>query len=396
MSQTLSSSKAETSAVCLPVPPPLSLYIHIPWCVRKCPYCDFNSHPLRTPLPEQDYLEALTRDLQAALSCVRGRRVHTVFIGGGTPSLLSAAAVDRLLSTVHTLLPLDPQAEITLEANPGTFEVEKFRAFRDAGINRLSLGVQSFNDRHLSALGRIHDGREARAALDCALTLFPRVNVDLMYGLPGQSVAEAVADLETALATGLSHVSTYHLTIEPHTLFYARPPKQPDEDSTASIEEEIDARLAAAGFFRYETSAAARPGHACQHNLNYWLFGDYLGIGAGAHGKLSTQQGITREIRFKQPRAYMEAAYRGDAVQAREPVAPRALPFEFMMNALRLREGFEPALFAERTGLSLTVVEPILRQAQARGLLQWDAHRIRATPLGQRFLNDLLTLFLPE
>lgn len=396
MSATVSGSSPQAVSPELPALPPLALYIHLPWCVRKCPYCDFNSHELRTGVPEEEYLKALTRDLESTLPAVAGRRVQTVFIGGGTPSLFAPATIERLLTTVHTLLPLDPEAEITLEANPGTFEVEKFRAFREAGVTRLSLGIQSFSDRHLAALGRIHGGREARAALACALELFPRVNVDLMFGLPNQSVQEALADVETALASGVAHLSTYHLTVEPNTLFHARPPTLPDEDTVAAMQEAIDARLEAEGLVRYETSAAARPGHECRHNLNYWLFGDYLGIGAGAHGKLSTRKTITREMRVKQPRAYMEATQRGDAVQTRQAVSAHERPFEFMMNALRLTAGFPPGLFSARTGLPLAVVEPVLRDAQARGLLEHTPACIRPTPLGRRFLNDLLTLFLPD
>jgi oxygen-independent coproporphyrinogen-3 oxidase len=376
--------------------PPLALYVHMPWCVRKCPYCDFNSHALREGLPEDDYLEALTRDLEAALPWVEGRPIQTVFIGGGTPSLFSAATIAHLVDRVQTLLHLESGAEITLEANPGTFDAKKFRDFRKAGVTRLSLGVQSFHDRHLEALGRIHDASQARAAVDSAGALFDTFNVDLMYGLPGQTVEEAVADIDTAIACGVPHVSAYQLSIEPHTLFHAHPPVLPDEDTVARIEEEIEAHLARAGYTHYETSAYARGQHQCRHNLNYWRFGDYLGIGAGAHGKLTFSDGVVRHARFKQPKAYMAAASRGDSVETVQRVEADALPFEFMMNALRLVEGFSPALFEERTGLPLAAVEATLVRAEAQGLLARTSTCIRATHLGRRFLNDLIAFFLPD
>jgi len=377
-------------------PPPLTLYIHIPWCVRKCPYCDFNSHEARTGIPEDDYIAALTRDLESALPAVWGRRVQAVFFGGGTPSIFSAGAIDRILTMVRTLLPVEPLAEITLEANPGTFEIEKFRGFRDAGVNRLSIGIQSFNPRHLQALGRIHDAREAQRAAEIALATFDNVNLDLMYALPGQTVDEALADIDTAIGLGVPHLSAYHLTIEPNTLFHAHPPQLPDDDTSAQMQVEIEARLREAGYGHYETSAFARKHRECQHNLNYWQFGDYLGIGAGAHSKLTAHDGVTRLMRHKQPKAYMEGALAGVPVQERHAVKTGELPFEFMMNALRLTEGFAPDLFAQRTGLPLAVVEPTLGLAEQRGLIERDAARIRPSELGRRFLNDLLQLFLRD
>jgi oxygen-independent coproporphyrinogen-3 oxidase len=374
-------------------PPPLTLYIHLPWCVRKCPYCDFNSHALSGGLPEEAYLAALLQDLESALPLVAERPVEAVFFGGGTPSLFSPEAIDRLLGRVASLLPLAAGAEITLEANPGTFEQARFQGYRAAGVNRLSLGVQSFNARHLAALGRIHDDTEARRAVEAAVRLFDRVNVDLMYGLPGQSRAQARADVAVALACGVGHLSAYHLTIETNTRFHAQPPELPDEETVARMEEEIEALLAGCGFLHYEVSAFARPHQQCRHNLNYWLFGDYLGIGAGAHSKLTTEAGILRLMRHKQPKAYMAAAREGKAVQESHRVPAEALPLEFMMNALRLAAGFPEALFTQRTGLPLTVMEPALATAQARGLIERKAGHIRATPLGRRFLNDTLALF---
>ena len=381
----------------LTAPPPLTLYVHYPWCVKKCPYCDFNSHTARGgDIPEAAYLDALLADLEAALPQVWGRRVHTVFLGGGTPSLISAAGLDRLLTGIRTLLPLDPLAEITLEANPGTVEAGRFRDYRAAGVNRLSLGIQSFDDRRLAALGRIHDGREARAAINTALSHFERVNLDLMYALPGQTLADALADLDAALATGASHLSCYHLTLEPNTPFAHSPPPLPDADASADMQDAIEARLAAAGFEHYETSAFARPGQQCSHNLNYWAFGDYLGIGAGAHGKLSSHERITREMRHKHPGRYLEGATRGDFIQERREVGVAELPFEFMMNALRLTGGFPRRLFGERTGLPLAAIEAELADARERGLIEITADAIRPTERGRHFLNDLLTLFLRD
>ena len=376
--------------------PPLSLYIHIPWCVRKCPYCDFNSHEVREPAPEQRYIDALIADLEAALPLVWGRSVYTVFFGGGTPSVFSAAGIEQIIAAVRARVPLAIDAEITLEANPGTFEAEKFRAFRTAGINRLSIGIQSFNPHHLKALGRIHDDSEARAAIEIARENFDNFNLDLMYGLPQQSVDEARSDMETALSFAPMHLSAYHLTLEPNTYFHRYPPPLPDDDATAQMQQAIEEILAAAGYQHYETSAFARPGKQARHNLNYWMFGDYLGIGAGAHSKLSFPDRITRQMRYKQPRQYMESAATGNAVHVQHDVAVRDIPFEFMMNALRLNDGFPLALFEERAGVPLTVALKQLEVAEQKGLITRDHQRIAPTVLGQRFLNDLLQIFLPD
>jgi oxygen-independent coproporphyrinogen-3 oxidase len=378
----------------LAVPPPLSLYVHLPWCVRKCPYCDFNSHPLRQVLPEEAYLDALERDLTAALPLVWGREVVSIFIGGGTPSLFTAQAIDRLLTLARTLLPVRPTAEVTLEANPGTFEVARFRDYRAAGVNRLSLGIQSFNPRHLQALGRIHDEKQAHAAVESALSLFDAVNLDLMYALPDQTLAELEADLKVALDYRPAHLSVYHLTLEPNTAFAAHPPTLPDEDLAADMQEAAETLLAAAGYRHYETSAYALPGRHCRHNLNYWLFGDYLGIGAGAHSKLSLPDGILRQARVRHPRLYLEQAGSEAAIGEAHRIDRRALPFEFMMNALRLTEGFPKALFQERVGLPLSVAARALTAAEDSGLLTQDLTHIRPTERGRRYLNDLLQLFL--
>lgn len=377
--------------------PPLSLYIHIPWCVRKCPYCDFNSHEAEGGPPEAEYIAALTADLDSALPSIWGRKVYTVFFGGGTPSLFSAAGIDAILCAVRARLPLAADAEITLEANPGTFEAEKFRGYREAGVNRLSLGIQSFNPAHLNALGRIHGDGEARAAVEAARGLFENFNMDLMYGLPGQDAEQALQDLRTALAYAPPHFSLYHLTLEPNTYFHKHPPALPDDDLAARMQDAAERLLAAAGYRHYEVSAYAQPGRQSRHNLNYWTFGDYLGIGAGAHSKISLPEGrILREARHRQPRRYMEAARAGDAVQERKEVAVADIGFEFMMNALRLENGFAAALFEERTGLPLATVLKPLEAAEAKGFITRDHLRVSPTPLGRRFLNDLLQLFLAE
>ncbi|MDP3586367.1 MAG: radical SAM family heme chaperone HemW [Thiobacillus sp.] len=380
----------------LKVSPPLSLYIHLPWCVKKCPYCDFNSHAAPT-LPEAAYIDALLLDLERALPDIWGRRVHTVFFGGGTPSLFSADGIDRILTGVRTLTQLMPNAEITLEANPGTVEAAKFSGFRAAGVTRVSLGIQSFNPRHLKALGRIHDDAEARRATELAATHFDTFNLDLMYALPDQTLDEALADIDCALTFQPPHLSAYHLTLEPNTPFgHTAPPRLPDDDLAADMQQAIDTRLRDAGMQHYETSAYARPGHASRHNLNYWQFGDYLGIGAGAHSKLSFHDRIVRQMRVKHPQQYMDAV-QADAHVADVRVLTRAdLPFEFMMNVLRLTEGVPAALFEERTGLPLIVCTAALERARAQGLLERDATRLRPTLPGQRFLNDLLALFLPD
>ena len=377
---------------------PLALYVHIPWCVQKCPYCDFNSHEARGAIPEADYISALIADLESSLPLIWGRTVSSIFFGGGTPSLLSGAGLDRLLTAIRTLLPLLPDAEITLEANPGTVESAKFAAFRAAGINRLSLGIQSFNPAHLKALGRIHDGDEARHAIEIATAHFDNFNLDLMYGLPGQTLEEALSDVETALAFAPTHLSCYQLTLEPNTAFAAAPPVLPDPDRCADMQDAIEDRLAAAGFAHYETSAFAQPGRQCRHNLNYWTFGDYLGIGAGAHGKLTLHDGkaweVRRQMRWKQPKQYLSGVAAGQPLQDEFSVGAADLPFEFMMNALRLNEGFDAALFEARTAQPLIVVETILRRAEDEGLLVREAGRIAPTPRGRRFLNRLLEMFL--
>jgi oxygen-independent coproporphyrinogen-3 oxidase len=375
--------------------PPLSLYVHVPWCLRKCPYCDFNSHELRGELPEREYVDSLLGDLEQSLPLVWGRPVYTEFIGGGTPSLLSPEAVDALLSGVRARMPLIVDAEVTLEANPGTFEAERFRAFRAAGVNRLSIGVQSFNPRHLTALGRVHDDAQARAAVECARDVFDNYNLDLMYGLPGQSLQEARADLEAALGYEPPHLSAYHLTLEPNTYFHRYPPNLPDDDAAAAMQEQIEAALAERGYEHYETSAFARAGCRSRHNLNYWMFGDYLGIGAGAHSKLSFPGRIVRAMRYRQPREYQERVGAGDAVQEQHEIERRDHGLEFMMKALRMKGRVPVALYQERTGRPITDIARELEHAEERGLLERDHARLAPTALGRRFLNDLLQIFLP-
>ena len=377
--------------------PPLSLYVHLPWCLRKCPYCDFNSHERQDGgLPEQAYLAALRADLEAALPLVWGRRVQSVFIGGGTPSLFSPEAIDRLLADLRARLLLEPGVEITLEANPGTFERDRFRGYRDAGVTRLSIGVQSFDDEALRRIGRVHDGDQARAAAEEAQQAFETFNLDLMYALPGQDLAALARDLEAALSFAPPHLSIYHLTIEPNTRFANAPPPLPDEDLSADMLDLIAERTASAGLQRYEVSAFARAGHRCVHNLNYWQFGDYLGIGAGAHSKLSFPHRIVRQVRWREPAAYMARAAVGEAVSNEHEVAREQLPFEFMLNALRLKEGFALAEFSERTGLPVTALQRGLQAAEAKGLLQRDFARAWPTERGFDFLSDLQQLFLPE
>lgn len=375
--------------------PPLSLYIHIPWCVKKCPYCDFNSHNAPEELPEQRYVDALERDLESALPLIWGRGIHSIFFGGGTPSLFSAAAIDRILAMVRSLVRLEFFAEVTLEANPGTVEAVKFAEFKSAGVNRLSLGIQSFDAQHLQALGRIHGAQEAHDAIAVAAASFDNYNLDLMYALPNQTFAQAQQDLTTAIGYRPPHLSCYHLTLEPNTPFHSRPPELPDDDLSADMQLMIEGQLGEAGYLHYETSAFALPGRQARHNLNYWQFGDYLGIGAGAHSKLSFHDRVIRQMRHKHPRAYMEQALAGNPVQTESRVEPSALGFEFMMNALRLNQGFPVSLFADRTGLPITALQTQLKSAEERGLLERDHLRIAPTPLGRRFLNDLLGLFLP-
>lgn len=388
----------------LGAPPPLALYIHLPWCLKKCPYCDFNSHELAPQAsarpPEARYLDALRADLEAALPLVWGRPVVSVFIGGGTPSLFSPEAIDRLLGEVRALLPLEPGCEITLEANPGTFERDRFRAFRQAGITRLSIGVQSFDDTKLHALGRVHNRAQAIAAVEEAQTAFDTFNLDLMYALPGQTLDELQQDLAQALALMPTHLSVYHLTLEPNTVFATHPPSGdqavPDDDTAYAMLDVITERTAHAGLQRYEVSAYARPGHHCQHNLNYWQFGDYLGIGAGAHSKLSYAHRVIRQTRWREPAAYMQRALAGAAVSSSDEVARDALPFEFMLNALRLIDGVELSSFGERTGLPITAIQQALARAESQGLIERDWVRIKPTTRGIDFLSDLQTLFLPD
>jgi putative oxygen-independent coproporphyrinogen III oxidase len=409
-------------------PPPLSVYVHLPWCLKKCPYCDFNSHEIRAPktpaasapqggpiawarpgadlgagrnshgVPEQQYLEALRADLEASLPLVWGRTVHTVFIGGGTPSLFSPEGIGRLLSDLRLLLPLAPGCEITLEANPGTFERERFRAFRDAGVTRLSIGVQSFDDAKLKALGRVHDRAQALAAVEEAASSFDTFNLDLMYALPGQTLEELETDLRTSLAFNPPHLSLYHLTLEPNTAFALKPPVLPDEDASSHMLDRLVEITTAAGLERYEVSAYARPGHRSAHNLNYWQFGDYLGLGAGAHGKLSFPHRVLRTVKWREPARYMAEAMAGKATSNEDEVARKALPFEFMLNTLRLREGFEEALFTERTGLPPSAMAEGVQKALAKGLLESvdspTGRVLRPTERGFDFLSDLQAIFL--
>jgi putative oxygen-independent coproporphyrinogen III oxidase len=380
----------------LPALPPLALYVHLPWCLAKCPYCDFNSHEAGPKaLPEQRYLAALRADLEAALPLIWGRPVVSVFIGGGTPSLFSPDAIAALISSVRSLLPLEPGCEITLEANPGTFERERFRAFAQAGVNRLSVGVQTFDDTLLQRIGRVHDAAQARAAVQEASDTFDRFNIDLMYALPQQTLAQLHSDLDQALAFGPPHLSVYHLTIEPNTRFALHPPERPDDDLASEMLDAIVDRAHAAGLKRYEVSAFARPGRECLHNLNYWQFGDYLGIGAGAHGKISFPHRVLRQQRWREPMTYIDKALSAEAVSNEHEVPRDALAFEFMLNALRLRDGFTTQLFVERTGLPLSSIEPALRQAEARGLIERDATSVRPSVRGFDFLSDLQQLFLP-
>ncbi|HEX2529907.1 MAG TPA: radical SAM family heme chaperone HemW [Burkholderiaceae bacterium] len=377
--------------------PPLSLYVHFPWCVKKCPYCDFNSHQVNGSFPEEEYIEALRRDLENALPLVWGRPVNTVFIGGGTPSLMSAAGLDRLLSHIRTLLPLDDDAEITMEANPGTFEADKFKSYRDSGINRLSIGIQSFNSVHLRLLGRVHDGDEARRAIEIAQANFENFNLDLMYALPAQKLADAHKDVMEAISYAPPHLSLYHLTIEPNTVFAAHPPVLPDDDLSADIQDMIEKETAAAGYMRYEVSAYAKgKKQRARHNLNYWQFGDYIGIGAGAHSKISFLHRVIRQVRYKQPTSYLQHMKEGNGVCEETELGKDQLVFEFMLNALRLTGGFTPKQFADGTGMTLAAIEKELNQAVEKGLLQRKPTVLKPTELGRRFLNDLQQIFLKD
>ena len=391
--------------------PPLSVYVHLPWCLKKCPYCDFNSHEWRVPvssagviplhkaeggLPEEAYLDALCADLESSLPLVWGRPVHSIFIGGGTPSLFSAKGIALLISDLRARLPLVPDCEITLEANPGTFEKDRFHAFRQAGVTRLSVGVQSFNDAHLKALGRVHDAAQAMAAVQEAALAFDTFNIDLMYALPGQSMADLQTDLSTALSLKPPHLSIYHLTIEPNTLFAKHtPPGLPQEDMAYDMLDLITEQTAQQGLQRYEVSAFAQDGHRCWHNTNYWQFGDYLGLGAGAHSKLSFAQRVCRMVRHREPGLFMQKAMSGSAVAQSNEVSRGELPFEFMLNALRLKDGVPLNAFSERTGMPLSAIEKSMQAARDKGLLAHDMSHIRPTEKGFDFLSDLQSLFLP-
>ena len=388
---------ATPCALQLPCPPPLSLYVHWPWCLKKCPYCDFNSHEIRTAeLPVHRYLDALIADLDAALPLVRGRTVNSVFFGGGTPSLIPALAMEELLGSLRARLNLAPNCEITLESNPGTFEKESYQAFRTSGITRLSIGIQSFHDEFLQSLGRVHDREQALAAASEATQIFDTFNLDLMYALPGQTLDDVRQDVSTALSLAPSHLSIYHLSIEPHTLFAKYPPQLPDDDTAADMLDLITNMTDEAGMPRYEVSAYAKPGHACQHNLNYWQFGDYLGIGAGAHSKLSFANRVLRQVRFSEPLQYMREALSGQGVSQENEVSAADLPFEFMLNALRLKDGFSLALFENRTGLALTAIQHSLEAAERQGLLERDGTFVKPTARGFDFLCDLQLLFLNQ
>ena len=379
--------------------PPLSLYVHLPWCLKKCPYCDFNSHEARdgrAGVPEDRYIDALIADLEQALPLIWGRSVHSIFLGGGTPSLFAPESIDRLISAIRARLRVDAGCEITMEANPGTFEKDRFKAFRGAGITRLSIGVQSFDDRYLQALGRVHDGAQARAAVAEAASNFDTFNLDIMYALPGQNAADLQRDLETALSFAPPHISIYHLTIEPNTYFAKYPPVVPEDDVAYAMLDQITAQTAAAGMQRYEVSAFAKPGHASVHNSNYWSFGDYLGIGAGAHSKLSFAHRVVRQVRLRDPARYMDGALQGHALAQDEDVKRADLPFEFMLNALRLREGFALQDYMDRTGLPLSSIDKALQRAEAKGLITRDFARVQPTERGFDFLSDLQALFLAD
>jgi oxygen-independent coproporphyrinogen-3 oxidase len=380
--------------------PPLSLYVHLPWCLKKCPYCDFNSHEFRSgddAASTQDaYINALFADLEASLPLIWGRSIQTVFLGGGTPSLFDPEAIDRLVSGIRARVRLAPDVEVTMEANPGTFEKDRFKAFRQAGITRLSIGVQSFDNAHLKALGRVHDRDQALAAVMEAAQVFDTFNLDLMYALPGQTLAGLTQDIQTALAFAPPHISIYHLTIEPNTLFAKFPPTLPEDDLAYEMMDCITELTSAQGLSRYEVSAYAKPGHQCAHNLNYWQFGDYLGIGAGAHSKLSFAHRVVRQVRYREPALYMQQAMKGEPVTQNTEVSRQDLPFEYMLNALRLREGFVLSDFVDRTGLAMTSIQKGLQEAERLGLIERDLHRVWPTDRGFDFLSDLQALFLSE
>jgi len=380
--------------------PPLSLYVHLPWCLKKCPYCDFNSHEFRSgedAASTQDvYINALFADLEASLPLIWGRSIQTVFLGGGTPSLFDPEAIDRLVGGIRARVRLAPDAEVTMEANPGTFEKDRFKAFRQAGITRLSIGVQSFDNAHLKALGRVHDRDQALAAVTEAAQVFDTFNLDLMYALPGQTLAGLTQDIQTALAFAPPHISIYHLTIEPNTVFAKFPPTLPEDDLAYEMMDRITELTSAQGLSRYEVSAYAKPGHQCAHNLNYWQFGDYLGIGAGAHSKLSFAHRVVRQVRYREPALYMQQAMKGEPVTQNTEVSRQDLPFEYMLNALRLREGFVLSDYVDRTGLAMTSIQKGLQEAERLGLIERDLHRVWPTERGFDFLSDLQALFLSE
>ncbi len=376
---------------------PLSLYIHIPWCVRKCPYCDFNSHQMPDEIPEKDYIAALLKDLESELPHIWGRPIESIFIGGGTPSLFSAKGIDRLLSGLRERLALRPGMEITLEANPGTFEQERFKAYREAGINRLSIGIQSYNPRHLNALGRIHNADEAIDAAQIAKQAgFDNLNLDLMHGLPKQTPEQAMDDVQKAISLEPTHISWYQLTIEKNTLFHHCPPALPDDEQLWQIQQQGQALLADAGYSQYEVSAYAQKNRQCKHNLNYWQFGDYVGIGAGAHGKITQPDGtITRHQKYRQPAKYMEQAKSGEARSATNRLKEQDKIFEFMLNTLRLKQGFSESLFERRTGLNFSQIEPNIKRAINKKLLQQTTtNDYNATKHGWHFLNNLIEIFL--
>ena len=382
----------------LAMPPPLSLYIHIPWCVKKCPYCDFNSHEHKeaqnfTDL-ESVYVDALIKDLEYSLPKIWGRKIQSIFFGGGTPSLFSGTAIQKILSQVRALTPILYDAEITLEANPGAIDSNHFEAYKEAGVTRVSLGIQSFNDVHLKALGRIHDSNEAKKGIEIAMRHFDEVNLDLMYALPHQRLSEAIDDARTATSFNTQHLSFYHLTIEPNTFFFKHPPKLPLDDESAVMQETIETILNERGYQHYETSAFAKPKSQCQHNLNYWQFGDYLGIGAGAHSKLTFHDKMIRESRYKNPKQYMEKVSTHNMIESETIIHENDLAFEFMMNHLRLIDGFGIQSFEEKTGLNISDIGKELKAAVDKKLISMDHEMIKPTLLGQRFLNDLLSIFL--
>jgi putative oxygen-independent coproporphyrinogen III oxidase len=382
----------------LAIPPPLSLYIHMPWCVKKCPYCDFNSHEHKDTQNFSDlesmYVDALMKDLEYSLPKIWGRKIHSIFFGGGTPSLFSGKAIQKILSQVRALTPILYDAEITLEANPGAIDTNHFESYKDAGVTRVSLGIQSFNDAHLKLLGRIHNSVDAKKGIEIAMYHFNEVNLDLMYALPHQTLDEAIDDAKTATSFNTPHLSFYHLTIEPNTFFFKHPPKLPLDDESAVMQETIEVILSEHGYKHYETSAFAKPKSECRHNLNYWQFGDYLGIGAGAHSKLTFHDKISRESRYKNPKQYMEKVNSQNMIESKTIIHDNDLAFEFMMNQLRLTDGFTIQSFEEKTGLSISVIDKELKTAIDKKLISIDNKMIKPTPLGQRFLNDLLSIFL--